>query len=177
VENGGNASLETAKALAAVLEMPVEALFAEAPCQAAAIVSPPLLRYRFFKPWRTFAAGCLTTLIATGSFIGMQGAIAEQVLLDFALKVDDASVSQSRMISEDGTAAVMETSDLKISITPVIQKDGSVFLDCQIHILRDGEYELMAEPRMTVRSATPALIRVGNDDGSILELKVIPTIE
>ena len=55
VENGGNASLETIKALAAVLELPVEALLVDTPS--------PALSHHFslFKPWSTFAAGCAHT--------------------------------------------------------------------------------------------------------------------
>ena len=71
----------------------------------------------------------------------------------------------------------MEIDELKISIKPVIQADGSVFLDSEIFYRRNGEYELVSQPRMTVRNATPAAFHVTSDNGSLVKLKVTPTIE
>jgi len=175
VESGGNASLETIKALAAVLELPVESLLTNTAAEQP-ITLPSTHRFSLFRPVRAFVTGCISTLAVVAGFV-MQTAIAEQVALDMDLQVNDAAVRQSRMVSEDGVAAVVQIDDLKISIKPVIQKDGSVFLDSEISYRRNGEYEVVAHPRMTVRNTTPAGFNVTSDNGSLVKLKVTPTIE
>ena len=150
IESGGNASLETLKALAAILELPVEVLLAQkAPALPASLPPPAVFppRFSLFKPWRTFAAGCFAALTAMGSFVAMQGAIAEQVDMDFTVRLDDEEVTRSRIVGEAGSAAVVEVSEvMRISITPTIMADGTVFLEAELFLFVDGEFKLHAMP-------------------------------
>ncbi len=184
IENGGNASLETIKALAAILELPVEEILVETPLQSVTSVPAAPLRFRLFKPWRTFATGCAVTLLTMGGIISMQFAVAEQIGLDFAVTVNGEAVSVSRMTSEDGSPAVVEVKELvKVNLVPTVDKDGFVLVKAEIYAHKDGEFKLISEPAMLTRNGTPVVIRVGNDEEfngnepMTLELKVTPTIE
>jgi DNA-binding XRE family transcriptional regulator len=182
IENGGNASLETIKALAAVLELPVETLLAQAqaPVQDS---SPP--RFSLFRPWSTFAAGCTATLITLGSFVAMQGAVAEQVDMDFTVTLDNEEITRSRLVGEAGTPAVVEVSEvMRISITPTIMPDGTVFLEAEFFLFEDGEFKLVAKPKILTINGKEAVFKVGSEqfvDGERifegLKVEITPMIE
>lgn len=157
IESGGNASLESIKALAAVLELPVETLLATPP-------SFPPPRFNLFRPWRTFVAGCTATLVTMGGFVAMQGARAEQVDMDFAVRLHDEELTRSRLVGEAGSAAVMEVAEvLRISITPTVTADDAIFLDIELYLFEDGEYRLNAKPKMLVFNGRKGVLRVGRE--------------
>jgi transcriptional regulator with XRE-family HTH domain len=184
IENGGNASLETIKALGAVFELPVESLLGESMQPA---TPPPSSRFHLFRPWRTFAAGCFTSAITLGGFVVMQGAVAEQVDMDFTVRLDNEEVTLSRLVGETGTAVVVDVSErMKISITPTIMEDGTIFLDAEVFGFEDGEYKLLAAPKLLTVNGRKALFRVGSqrlpeESGGVefkgIEFEIIPMIE
>jgi DNA-binding XRE family transcriptional regulator len=184
IENGEKASLETVKALAAVLELRVEGVLVDMPPPPVAITPPIPSHFRLFKPWSTFVAGCAFTLATLGGVFMMQGASAEQIDLDFAMTLNGEAVSVSELTSEDGSPAVIEVKELvKVDLVPTVRDDGFVLVEAKIYTHEDGEFKLVSEPAMLTKNGTPVLIRVGNEesfDGSkamMLELKVTPTIE
>ena len=184
IENGGNASLETVKALAAVLELPVDSLLAQALVLNPAPLPAPS-RYRLFKPWRTFVTGCATTLITMGGFVAMQLAVADQVDMDFRVRLDNEEITRSRVVGEAGTPAVVEVSEvLKISITPTIMKDGTIFLQTEIYLFEEGEYKLHTKPRMLTLNGQKAVFKIGDEefvDEELVfhgvEVEIVPMIE
>lgn len=182
IENGSNASLETVKALAAVLELRVEALLTEGlvPSGLPPTVSPP--RSRMFKPWRTFVAGFLASLATMGSFVVMQGAFAEQVDLDFVVRVDNEEVTRSRVAGDVDSPALVEVTDqVRIRITPTVKANDRVLLETQIFVFKDGAYELTSEPNIMTPSGQKALFRIGEEDesGKIkgIEVEITPMID
>jgi DNA-binding XRE family transcriptional regulator len=176
IESGGNASLETVKALAAVLELPVEALLAETPAQSSPLPAP--VGSSLFKPWRAFAGGCVTTLMTLGGFFSMQGVLAEQIAMDFAVTLNEELVSKSQMTSEEGVEAVIQVdSVLKINLTPSIRDDGTIQLKADIYLFQEGEYKPFAEPTILTLEGQPAKIMIGSPGQQMFEFDVTPTIE
>jgi transcriptional regulator with XRE-family HTH domain len=173
IENGENASLETVKSLAAVLELPVERVIVDTP-----LTSPHTpSRLRLFKPWPAFAAGCVTTLITLGGLFIMQGATAEQVDMDVEIRVDDDDVARSRVVSEDGAAVILDVSEVvRLTITPSVTENGGermVVLEAEIFLFEDGEYKQVSNPRITTLNGQKALFKIGDEqfleaeDGSL----------
>jgi DNA-binding XRE family transcriptional regulator len=186
IETGGNASLETVKALAAVLELPIETLLVDTPAPSSASPS----HFHLFKPWPAFAAGCATTLVTLGGLFIMQGAVADQVDMDFSVRVDNEEVSRSRVVGESGAEVILEASELvRISITPTITDDGTVLLDAEIFAFEDGDYRLLSSPRITTLNGQKAVFKIGDEeffkaeDGSVqkdfngVEVQITPMIE
>jgi DNA-binding XRE family transcriptional regulator len=165
IENGSNASLETVKALAAVLELPVEALLTEAPAES--LTAPPpfpvsTTRFGLFKPWRTFVAGFLASLVTMGGFVAMQGAIAEQVDMDFTVRMDNEEVTRSRVVGDAGSPAIVEVAEvMRISITPTIMEDGTIFLETELYLFEDGEFKLESSPAILTMNGRKGVIRAG----------------
>jgi transcriptional regulator with XRE-family HTH domain len=176
IESGGNASLETVKALAAVLELSVETLLADAP--APLVTPPPAPRFSLFKPWRAFVAGCIATLITMGSIFIMQGATAEQIAMDFAVTLNAEQVSKGRMTSEDGVEAVVQIDNLlRISLTPSITTEGEILINADVYLFHDGEYKLFAKPALLTMDGQPAKIKIGKSPNQGFEFDVTSTIE
>jgi transcriptional regulator with XRE-family HTH domain len=165
IENGGNASLETIKALAAVLELPVEALLTEAPVQPEATIAAPLTpapRFSLFRPWRTFGAGFLASVVTMGGFVAMQLAVADQVDMDFTVRLDNEEITRSRVVGETGTPAIVEVSEvMRISVTPTIMEGGAIFLKTELYLFKDGEYKLESSPAVVAMNGREAMIRSG----------------
>lgn len=165
IENGENASLETVKALAAVLELPVEQLLVDSPRPNAPAT---LSRFRLFKPWPAFAAGCVTTLITMGGLFMMQGAAADQVDMDVAIRVDDEDVARSRVIGEDGAEVVLDVSEIvRLSITPSVTENGTtrmVLLEAKVFLFEDGEYKQLSNPRIMTLNGQKAVFKIGDEE-------------
>lgn len=184
IENGGNASLETIKALAAVLGLPVEVMLTQVPAQQASVARPPP-HYSLFRPWRTFVTGFLASLATMGGFVAMQGATAEQVDMDFTLRLDNEEITRSRVVGEAGTAAVVEVSEvIRISVTPRIMPDGAVFLEAEIFQFLDGEFKILAKPKLLAINGQKAVLRVGRQELvegepalKVIEFEITPMIE
>jgi transcriptional regulator with XRE-family HTH domain len=181
IESGGNASLETIKALSAVLEIPVESLLADV---SAPLASPPFpSRPSLFKPWRAFAAGCLTTLITMGSFVSMQGVMAEEIAMDFAFSMNDEELANSRVKTDAGTETVVRIDNgIRIHFTPSITDKGDILIDMKIYQDgKDGEPQPLAMPKLLTENGREAVLRVGkqDDNGHFkgIALEVTPTIE
>lgn len=175
IENGGNASLETIKALSAVLELPVETLLAHTSPSLANPPSPN--RPSLFKPWRAFATGCVTTLITTGGFVSMQGAFAEEIALDFAFSMNDEEVTKSRVSGEAGEEVVVTVDGFSFHFIPSITDEGHVLINAKIY--KNGQP--LAMPRITTLNGQPAVMKVGKEDENGhfmgIEMEVTPTVE
>lgn len=185
IESGGNASLETVKALAAVLELPTKTLIAAAPSLPASlpapIIPPPSIRFSLFRPWRTFVAGGLTALITMGGVIGMQGASAEQVAMEFAVFLDAEQLSQGRLTGSAGKEAIVRIDDvLRMHLTPSITADGHILIATKFYRFEDGEYRQIAAPSIMTMDGQPAKIAIGKPDAPgefLFEFDVTPRIE
>lgn len=165
IENGENASLETVKALAAVLELEVAVLLTEKPAQPEATIvalTPPAPPFSLFKPWRTFGAGFLASMLTMGGFMSMQLAVADQVDMDFSVRLDSEEITRGRVVGETGTPAVIEVSEvMRISVTPTITEDGGIFLKTELYLFKDGEYKLESSPAIVAMNGRQAMIRSG----------------
>lgn len=176
IESGGNASLETVKALSAVLKLPVETLLAGMPAQLASPPSPS--RPSLFKPWRAFAAGCLTTLITMGGLVSMQGALAEEIAMDFAFSMNDEEPAKSRVTSEPGKETVVRIDDgISIHFLPSITEKGDILIDMKIY--KDGRP--LAMPKLLTMNGVQAVLKVGSEgeNGRFrgIQMEITPTIE
>jgi DNA-binding XRE family transcriptional regulator len=178
IENGENASLETIKALAAVLELPVEAILVQSLPQATLMVSPTRSHLSLFKPWRTFVAGCAVAAMVMGSLFNMQGARAERVAMDFDVTLDGEKLAIDPLSTADGSPVALEIRDLfRIKLVPTITQSRMVLVNIEIYAMTDGEYKLLARPAVTMSAGSPALIKSGSDTGAMLEVRLTPTIE
>jgi transcriptional regulator with XRE-family HTH domain len=173
IESGAPASLETVKALAAVLELPVSTLIENTlPAK-----TPSLSPLDLFKPWRTFIAGCTATLIALGSLFSMQGAVADGIEMDIVITLNGEQISKSRGRGESGRSTVISINELlKIILVPTIKDDRAVLVATEIDLFADGEFKSFGKPAILVENGKPARMRITNE-GSEFQLDLIATIE
>ncbi len=125
---GSSASLETIKALAAVLERPLtELLVAEAaPAPAPASAPPPTSLPFWRNPRNVFAGATLAGIVFLFASMVAPLVFANQVDIDMAVLLDNQSVSANRLSSENGSAAEVQIDRLlKINLTPTITKTGA----------------------------------------------------
>ena len=175
IESGSNASLETLKALAAVLELPAEILMAQA---AGPVHSPRPSRFRLFKPWRAFVAGCTSTMITMGGFVAMQGALAEDIAMDFAFSMNDEEMGNDRVTTEAGKETIVQIDDgISIHFTPSITDNGDILIDMKIY----KDSLPLAMPKLLTTNGREAVLKVGDRDENGrfagIEMEVTPTIE
>jgi transcriptional regulator with XRE-family HTH domain len=164
VENGGAASYETARALAAVLGIEVAAL------------RPPLIAQRRAtnrRAWYLGAAASTALAVALGFFA--RDAIAAQVMLDVGVSIGGAEASQSQLTTSEGEGAEIRLEgQLRVILQPSINADGSVALAIQILEFTGEDFVLAATPKIFVADNDRAEIQVTSPLGRVIRLAIRP---
>ncbi len=173
IERTGAASLESAKALAAVFALDVAVLRAGDACDSRAAAQGPTGRKR--ARWlRPVLGGAAAALVAAVLLLAEPGR-ADEVMLDVGISLDDAPVSQSRLATDTGVAAEVVVQDLlRLSLEPTLTDDGKIRLAAQIFRFHDGRFELVSSPILVTVDGKEAEIRLVSDDGSVLRMLLTP---
>jgi len=197
IESTGAAAYESARALAAVLEIDVARLRVEDPPAAetrtfpaadtrametaAPAVAPahPLRRraLRPAPPWRRPAMVGVAVLAVGGALFLAKNGFADPIQLDVDVSINDQKWER-RMVVDEGTLVpnvndVTLGDTLKFEIVPTIQDNG-IMLTMKL-LVREGErYVLVASPSILVEDGQEGAVKFTTDDGKSFELSITP---
>jgi transcriptional regulator with XRE-family HTH domain len=186
IEKTGAASFESARALAAVLEVGVATLRVtredvEAAAPAAAAPHPSVYaartpsRFRFrskpilAKPMLGYA------LTAASALLVATKGLADVVALDVGVAMNDDRVEEARFVTgaNDNVALRAIDDQVRMVIVPTIETDG-IMLSTEIY-MRDGDaYVLASSPKLLTADGIEAEIRLTTPDGTLLRFMITP---
>jgi transcriptional regulator with XRE-family HTH domain len=173
IEKTGAASFESARALAAVLEVDVAALRVarEEPQPAQQSTMPSRFRFRA----RPMLGGAAAALTAAGALFVASKGLADVVMLDVGVSMNDSQVEQSQLVTEANDHVALRAIDdmLRVVVVPTIQKDG-IMLATEIYVLEGGGYVLASSPKLLVENGKPAEIELTTKDGSLIHFSITP---
>jgi transcriptional regulator with XRE-family HTH domain len=160
IEASGNASYESAQALAAVFGIAVAHLRDEER-------TGPVLRLNL--PLRPMI-GVLAALVTGGALLVATKSFADQVLLDVSVALNTANETRewlTQMVVDDGQLVPnvndLRLEELRFSIVPKLLPDGRILLEMQI-FEQQGEAEvLVAQPRLVTAEGQAAEVVTGSD--------------
>ncbi len=171
IEKTGSASMESAISLAAALSVEVSDL--------KAAQSTPRHRTGLLSS-RVLTGSAFGMMLMALSFIGVNSAFAEKILLDFevsqsGLSGNEPTQASGRMLTADGKAAELRLEgNLKLLIVPTVESDGSVRFVARIFEFSNGGYVLSAEPELVTADRKQAEIRLVSVEGTKTRILLTP---
>jgi len=165
IESSGAASFETTRALAAVFEIDVATLRVAAPT--------PTRDLRPRPAWIAIAASLIAGLC--GLFIAQQ-VRADQLMLDVDLSLNQKALSQTQrlIVAEGKDAEIRLEGQVRLVVTPVIAKDGSVLLSLRVDEFAKSDWVRVAEPRLQVFDDDAAAVSVTSPGGNVFRIGIRP---
>jgi transcriptional regulator with XRE-family HTH domain len=164
VEASGTASFETARALAAVFELPVEQLKS---ARAAAAPRSAWARLRYLAAAALLAAGL--------SLFFVRAAHAGDVALDVSVALDDAKLGQHQLVAPEGKSAEIKLEgEIRLFINPIVTKEGTILLSMRVEGPAGSGWKEFAEPRVLVANGDEATVKVTSPKGSNYWIAVRP---
>jgi transcriptional regulator with XRE-family HTH domain len=162
VETSGVASFETARALAAVLELPVERLVARNRA------APGFWsRLRYLAVAVSMAAGL--------SLFFVRNAHAGDVLLDVGVSRNDEKLGQHQLLAPEGKSAEIKLDgQIRVFINPMVTQEGRILLSMRVEEPAGNGWKKVAEPRMLVVNGNEASVKVTASSGSEFWIAVRP---
>ncbi len=162
VEQTGRASFESARSLAAALELEVGQLRAQTPRR------------------RPIVATLGAALAAAFGFALTTSSIADPLLLDFDVaRLDQGSGNEVRHVGrvetrKDSATEVEVEGHLKLVVIPTTEPDERIRLSSKLYELKDGDYVLLAQPQLITDLEQEVVIVFGVDGGKSYTLKLTP---
>ncbi len=174
IESTGNASYESARALAAVLELDVARLRVAEPSARQVRGRRVWLRRPIFGALAAAAAILAAVLVARTGF-------ADQVLLDVGLSLEAAGETRewkTQMIVEEG-AVVPDVNDLRFEelrlvIVPMFINETQVRLDMTLYERRGDTDVLISRPALITAEGEEAGIGLARPDARTFRLSITP---
>lgn len=165
IERTGNASMESASALAAALNLELGSLM-EARAQDNKQASTKLPRYKF---WGAF--GLLGfAAIASGWW---STATAEQVMISLSIATTENTYSNMTLLNEIGSESEMKLDDRFRMLLRTSRENESLFISTKIYSFANGQYQLLSSPAMLVADQKPASMRLALPDGQEINLQLV----
>jgi transcriptional regulator with XRE-family HTH domain len=193
IEKTGAASFESARALAAVLEIAVADLRVprdddegSAPHEntgkstvhieldrAASRPLRPTLRSRFTS--RPMLGGAAAVLTAAGALFVASKGFADVVMLDVGVAVNDQAVETSQVVTEANDNVALRAADdkLRMVIVPTIESNG-IMLATEIYVLDGSDYVLASSPKLLTTDGKEAEIRLTTKGGDSFRFSITP---
>ena len=167
IEKTRIASYQSVQSLAAALSLQCKDLaatrFEQSGCAA-------LSRFRSMT-----TAATAIGMIALAAIMVTSSSYADQVMLDFGISENDIEISNGHLLTEEGKLAeVLIEKTLRITLTPTIEDNGKVFLSVEIFEYQDGEFLLVAKPKLITANNKMATIRISFDQSSEYEILITP---
>jgi len=162
VESSGSASFETARAIAAVLEVEVGSLQVQ-----------EAMRPRLGQPLRY--AGIAASLVAALGVFFMRDANAGEVMLDVGLTLNKEKISQSQVVATEGKSAEIRLDgQVRVFVNPIVTQDGSILLSMRVEEPSGGGWKEVGEPRVMVANGIEGLVKITSPKGNVFEITVRP---
>ena len=163
VENTGAASYETAKAIAAVLELEVSEF----------MVPVATKRTAWSRPVR-YASVAASLLMAAGVFF-VRDARAGQVKLDVELTLNDQKLSQHHLTVEEGKGAEIRLEgQVRVVVTPTITADGNILLSIRLQEFAGSELVAVGNPQLLAYDDRAAAVSVTSAKGNVFRIEIKP---
>jgi transcriptional regulator with XRE-family HTH domain len=167
VEANGAASYETARALAAVFALDVAAL--------RVMPAPPEPRTSTLKRRAGYLGAAASLVLAACFVLFTRSAIAAEVVLDVGLSIDGVDTSRSRVVTVEGKdAEIRLEGQLRVTLMPTINEDGSVALAIRVFEFSGTDFVLVSQPKMFVADNKRADVHVTSPRGSVIRLAITP---
>jgi transcriptional regulator with XRE-family HTH domain len=169
VETSGSASFETAKAMAAVLELEVAAL--RAPAEASQQATPEHRREVWGLRYLGVAA---SLLIALGVFL-MRDAVAGEVMLVVALELNNEKLGQHQLMANEGKSAEIRLEgQVRLLVNPMVTSDGSILLSMTVQEPSGSHWVEVGDPRIMVANGNQGEVKVTSDKGNVYRIQIRP---
>jgi transcriptional regulator with XRE-family HTH domain len=169
VETSGSASFETAKAMAAVLELEVAAL--RAPAEASQQATPEHRREVWGLRYLGVAA---SLLIALGVFF-MRDAVAGEVMLVVALELNNEKLGQHQLMANEGKSAEIRLEgQVRLLVNPMVTSDGSILLSMTVQEPSGSRWVEVGDPRIMVANGNQGEVKVTSDKGNVYRIQIRP---
>ncbi len=164
IERTGDASMESAGALAAALNLELVVLI-QPPVVADQPIHAKPLRYKLWG-----AIGLLgSTIVALGWW---SNAVAEQVMVSLSIETPDKVYSDMMLLNEIGKESEIEL-DNQFRMVFNTQRQGEhLLITTKIYNFVENEYRLFSNPGMQVADREPASMIVTFPDGQRINLQL-----
>jgi transcriptional regulator with XRE-family HTH domain len=169
IEATGLASFESVKAIAAVLEMSASELATDVCETSHGRVGRP----RFVKTASALAAFALAGV----SVFLVQSVLADDVMLNVGLTLNDQERQVSLLTAEGKDAEVVVEGLLRLIILPTIQADGRVYLATRIYEVEGASDVLVSQPEFATANDEEVEVRVSTDRGNVFTVLITPHIQ
>ena len=169
IERPGDASMESASALAAALNMDVAVLLeghVEVPEQKPLSSAP--INHRLYKFWGV--VGCFASvLIGLGWW---STASAEQVMINLSITTESGASTQGEMqfLNELGEPSEVKFDQQFRLLVTATRQAQHLLVSTEVYDFVDGEYQLISTPAILVADNEPAAIRLSTQSSGLLEL-------
>ncbi|PUA29424.1 MAG: hypothetical protein B0W54_02220 [Cellvibrio sp. 79] len=165
IERTGDASMESASALAAALDLELAALL-DAPLVASRTVPSKLHRYKLWS-----AIGVIgSALVALGCW---STATAEQVMVSLSIEAPGNVYSDMMLLNEIGKESEVNLDNQFRMVFSTNRQGEHLFVTAKIYNFVENEYRLFSNPAMLVEDQKPASMHVSFPDGQRINLQLV----
>lgn len=163
IERSGNASYESASALASALNLDLKILMAGSGVEQASN-----LKVRNYR-WG-FLGIMASALLALGWW---STASAEQITVSLFLETPDSIYSDMAVVNKVGQEGEIQLDDQFQLVFNSERQGKYLLLTAKIYHRADNEYRLFSNPAVLVESRKPAALQVNSPDGQHLKLQFL----
>jgi transcriptional regulator with XRE-family HTH domain len=164
VETTGSGSYETAKAIAAVLELQVSDL------RVVTDKDRPAVSLK--RRW--YGAGAAATALSVSAFIAGE-VFAGQLMLDVGMTMNDQQLPVRQLITDEGkNAEVRVDGQIRLVIQPSINRDGNIEIATEVHEFDGTKYSLVSRPKLTTSDNKEAELRLSTSQGGSIQISIRP---
>lgn len=164
IERTGDASMESASALAAALNLNLSALM-ETPAPISQTIPAKSHRYPLWG-----AIGLLGALAALGWW---SSAAAEQVMVSLSVETPGNIYSDMMLLNEIGKEGEMKLDNRFRMVFNTHRQGEHVLLTAKIYHFVEDEYRLFSHPAMLVENQKPTSMHVSFPDGQRINLQLV----
>jgi transcriptional regulator with XRE-family HTH domain len=169
VETSGSASFETARALAAVLEVDVSTL--RAPIQ---VVETAASQQRGGARKWSYLGLAASLLLALGFFLA-PNAHAGEVTLNVTLELNEEKLGDHQLVATEGKSAEIRLDgQVRLFVNPIVTADGSILLSMRVEEPSGQKWVEIGEPRIMVANGTQGSVKVTSPKGKVYRIAITP---
>lgn len=165
IERTGDASMESAGALAAALNIDLAVLMEASIAidQITPAKSPP------YKLWGAIAV-ISSVLVAAGWW---SSAAAEQVMVSLSIETSGHVYSDMMLLNEIGKESEMKLDDQFRMLFTTRRQGEHLLINVELYNVVDGEYQLISSPALLVEDQKPTSMQVTFPDGHKANLQLV----
>lgn len=165
IERTGDASMESAGALAAALDIDLAVLM-EMPLVSEETTPAKRRTYKFWSLICVIGS----VLVAVGWW---SSAVAEQVMVSLSIEASGRVYSDMMLLSETDKESEMQLDNQFRMLFSTGRQGEYLFINARIYHFVEDEYQLVASPAMLVEDQNPASMHVTLPDGQRVNLQLL----